>query len=142
MIKLDTLKLECSMLFICDTCIINFAGSSFTANVKQLTVCTPCCKTKMMGVDLRGWTRDNFAVTFPLLEQVTPGMHGIHNSTCHGVGVGLLQQWILSMLASRAVMPHLFNIPTSNHYMTSRLMLAVKIKNFEPNHAFQEIRYR
>lgn len=79
-IRLDAPKLERGTLFICDTRIIDFAGSSFTANVKQLTVCTPCYKMKTMTVDSRRWTRNNFIVKFPLLEQVTR-MHGIHNAT-------------------------------------------------------------
>jgi hypothetical protein len=80
-IRLDAPKLERGTLFICDTRIIDFTGSSFTVNVKQLTVCTPCYKMKMMMVDSRRWTQNNFIVKFPLLEQVTLGMHGIHNAT-------------------------------------------------------------
>lgn len=58
-IRLDAPKLERGTLFI---------------------VCTPCYKMKTMTVDSRRWTRNNFIVKFPLLEQVTR-MHGIHNAT-------------------------------------------------------------
>ncbi|KAF8238545.1 hypothetical protein L208DRAFT_1387549, partial [Tricholoma matsutake] len=58
-IRHDAPKLECGTLFI---------------------LCTPCYKMKMMTVDSRRWTQNNFIVKFPLLEQVTLGMHGIHNA--------------------------------------------------------------
>ncbi|KAF8226558.1 hypothetical protein L208DRAFT_1406882 [Tricholoma matsutake] len=58
-IRLDAPKLECGTLFI---------------------VCMPCYKMKTMTVNSRRWTRNNFIIKFPLLEQVTR-IHGIHNAT-------------------------------------------------------------
>jgi hypothetical protein len=75
--KLDAPRLEKASLQLCDTRIIDFTGSTFAGSVKQLMVSTPCYVMKKMEHDTWIWTRVNFIVHYPRVEEIVLAVHGI-----------------------------------------------------------------
>ena len=72
-------KVERVCLFLCDTRIIDFAGSSMPG-LRHLRVFTPCYVKNLMGGEEGTRTRRNFLVNYQNLEHIMISAHGIEKS--------------------------------------------------------------